>query len=310
MAVRRPLYIDADNNLREMSDSEISDLVNMTYFKYLQNPSVILSVVGSGGNLGNITDTRITAGAFGTRRDRYPRESETQEPQVLSIAYQRVNQTLEAALAVSDDENVAFPVYYTTDGNIRSMSLQDMYDTIISPAIAALTAGDDIYSISSSQSKSGYNLLSTTPIFSDSGTDKNKYSGGIPQSVDKPLDSFRNEFYLFQRDVSGASYSYTSPVKFSPSGVIHGEIEQYEDDALETLFQNLVRFSARDVGGLRIRYSWNGSGNNSGSLTDSRLNGSGNYRTQFVNGNDYRAQEWPNGSFVVAQTHVLRVRVV
>lgn len=308
MAVRRPLYID-DSNLREMSDSQISDLVNMTYYKYLQDPSVILSVVGSGGNLGNITDTRLIAGEFRTRVDRYPTEGETQEPQVLNIAYQRVNQNFEAALEVEDTSNLAFPAYFTTEGDVRAMSVQDVYDTIVSPAITSLTAGDDIYSISSSQSKSGYDLVSTTPIFQDSGTDTSKYSGGIPEASDQPLGSFLNEFYLFRRNVSGASYSFTSPVKLTTESATTGELSQYEDESFETLFQDLVRYAARDVTGLKIRYSWNGSGNNSGSLTDQRLNGSGNYQTQFVNGNDYRAQEWPNGSRVVAQTHVLRVRV-
>jgi len=308
MAVRRPLYID-DNNLREMSDSQISDLVNMTYYQYLEDPSVILSVVGSGGNLGNITDTRLIAGAFKTRRDRYPKESETQEPQVLNIAYQRVNQNFDAALEVEDTSNLAFPAYYTTEGDIRAMSVQDVYDTIISPAVTDLTAGDDIYSISSSQSKSGYDLVSTTPIFRDSGTDKSEYSGDIPQTADQPLDDFLDQFYLFKRNVSGASYSFTAPVKLTAESAVTGELAQYEDETFEELFKNLVRYAARDVTGLKIRYSWNGSGNNSGSLTDKRLNGSGNYQTQFVNGNDYRAQEWPNGSRVVAQTHVLRVRI-
>ena len=30
-------------------------------------------------------------------------------------------------------------------------------------------------------------------------------------------------------------------------------------------------------------------------MVDTRLNGSGNYQTRFVNADDYRAQEFPNG---------------
>jgi len=309
MAFRRPLYIE-DNHLREMTDSQITDLRTMMYWKYLQDPSVTLSVVGSGGNLGTINDTRLIAGAYRTFKSRYPTEAELAEPSALNIGYQRISQFFEAAGEVPDTGNTAFPLYYTGDGNLRSMSLQDMYDTIVSSAIESITAGDDVYSIASSQTKSGYDILSTTPIFRDTGTDTSKYTaGGIPEVLDQPLADPLNEFYLFQRNPSGASYSFVSPIKFDNIADTSKQFNQYEDDALESLFQALVRHSARDVEGLQIRYSWNGSGNNSGSVTDKRLNGSGNRQVRFVNANDYRAQEFPNGSRVVAQTHVLRVRV-
>ena len=38
-------------------------------------------------------------------------------------------------------------------------------------------------------------------------------------------------------------------------------------------------------------------GNSRGSgIADTRLDGSGNYQTRFVNTDDYRAQEFPNGT--------------
>ena len=42
-------------------------------------------------------------------------------------------------------------------------------------------------------------------------------------------------------------------------------------------------------------------------FTDTILNGSGNYQTRFVNNDDYRAQEFPNGSAVTAATYYLRI---
>ena len=43
------------------------------------------------------------------------------------------------------------------------------------------------------------------------------------------------------------------------------------------------------------------------SMTDTILNGSGNYQQYQANANDYRAQEFPNGSVVTAQTHTLKI---
>ena len=42
-------------------------------------------------------------------------------------------------------------------------------------------------------------------------------------------------------------------------------------------------------------------------MTDTKLDGSGNYQTRFVNANDYRAQEFPNGTAVTANTYRLRI---
>ena len=42
-------------------------------------------------------------------------------------------------------------------------------------------------------------------------------------------------------------------------------------------------------------------------IADTRLNGSGNYQTRFVNTNDYRAQEFPNGTPTTVATYYLRL---
>ena len=42
-------------------------------------------------------------------------------------------------------------------------------------------------------------------------------------------------------------------------------------------------------------------------MTNTILNGSGNYQTRFVNSNDYRAQEFPNGTAVTANTYYLKI---
>ena len=42
-------------------------------------------------------------------------------------------------------------------------------------------------------------------------------------------------------------------------------------------------------------------------MTDTILDGSGNYQTRYVGLDDYRAQEFPNGSAVTAATHRLKM---
>jgi hypothetical protein len=45
-------------------------------------------------------------------------------------------------------------------------------------------------------------------------------------------------------------------------------------------------------------------------MANTKLNGSGNYQTRFVNANDYRTQEFPNGSVVTEATYYLKARKV
>ena len=67
MAVRRPLKINSDNNLEEMSDAEIDAIKARMISLWGSDPSVTLSVVGSSGNLGDLTDQRLLAGRIAKR---------------------------------------------------------------------------------------------------------------------------------------------------------------------------------------------------------------------------------------------------
>ena len=42
-------------------------------------------------------------------------------------------------------------------------------------------------------------------------------------------------------------------------------------------------------------------------MVDQRLNGSGAYQQRFVNANDYRAQEFPNGTLTTINTYFLKI---
>jgi hypothetical protein len=73
------------------------------------------------------------------------------------------------------------------------------------------------------------------------------------------------------------------------------------------MLQNYVRYAAANRTNYKIRYSYS-TGNNRGSgMTDTKLDGSGNYQTRFVNADDYRAQEFPNGTAQTINTYYLKI---
>ena len=76
MAVRTPLYNNS-GNLQEMTSGMIDEIIDQIVYQYSTNPSVALSVVGSGGTLGTIADTRLQAGSVSTSSSAFPNEATT-----------------------------------------------------------------------------------------------------------------------------------------------------------------------------------------------------------------------------------------
>ena len=305
MAFRRPLF-ETGGNLREMSDTQINEIRARVSYVYSLNPTVTLSVPGSGGNLGTYSDTRRTAGAFRSFTTRFPTEGETAEPGTVTVNYSRISQSVTSVSEPSDTNSRLYPLF-NNSGNVQSMTRDDMYDTFILPAIDTLTSGSTgtaqggTYRIHTGTSLSGHTLISGTPVFSDTRANTGAYTaGGIPETLDQPFTV--TNFYLFR--INGSSTGYTAPA-FARSDA---QVQTYTTAAFDNILQDLVRYAAASKSGTRIRYSINGSGSNRGSgMTNTVLNGSGNYQTRFVNANDYRAQEFPNGSAVTANTYFLRI---
>jgi hypothetical protein len=60
--------------------------------------------------------------------------------------------------------------------------------------------------------------------------------------------------------------------------------------------------------GSQVSYNINGAGNNQGTgMINTILNGGGNYQTRYVNTDDYRAQEFPNGTAQTISTYFLKI---
>ena len=308
MAVRSPLKNDS-GNLKEMSSAEVDQVVDQIIYQYSLNPGVSLSVVGSGGNLSSINDTRLEAGAVSSTSSSFPSEATTDEPGTVTVAYQRISQTI-ASVSPTSDTGKLWPAYYTSSGHIQAMSLQDVKDTFLHPAIDLLSSASTssqqagTYTLATSTSLAGSTLVSSTPIFVDTRADTSAYSAGTigDHALDNPTTI--TSYYLHR--VNGTDNAYVSPMFVNASN----NIQEYATATWESLVQEWIRYTAASsTDGYKITYSIgsSGSGNTRGTaIANTILNGSGNYQTRQV-GDDYRAQEFPDGTPTTANTYNLRI---
>jgi len=161
MTARTPLKLDGDN-LREMTADEIGRIQRHCKYLYGQNPSVGLGWVSSGGSLGNIADTRVTAGAVSTSISSLPNEATTAEPGSTTVNYGCMDDSAASVTESVDTNQRAFPLYWTGSA-LQAMTDSDFYDTFIHDAITELTDGTDqpgTYRIHSASSLSGHTLVS------------------------------------------------------------------------------------------------------------------------------------------------------
>ena len=310
MAVRSPLKNDS-GNLKEMSSAEVTQIVNQIVYQYSLNPSVSLSVVNSGGSLGTITDTRLQAGAMSQTNSSFPTEGDTAEPSIVTVNYDKVSQSI-ASVSPTADTGTTFPVFYNA-GNIQAMSLQDVKDTFLHPAIDKLSTGTTTteqagtYHISTSTSVSGSTIVSGTPIFLDTRADTSAYSNaGLENATGEQLDQPTTITSFYLQRVDGSDNAYINPM-FINAG---NNIQEYSGTNFKSLLQGWIRKTAADsTDGYKITYSLgaSGAGQTRGSgMSDTRLNGSGNYQTRQVS-DDYRAQEFPDGTPTSINTYYLRI---
>tara|TARA_Y100000996_G_scaffold306392_1_gene243296 strand:- start:562 stop:1503 length:942 start_codon:yes stop_codon:yes gene_type:complete len=310
MAVVKPLFVDS-GNLKEMDSTKVAEIVDQCVYQYSLSPSVALSVVSSSGTLSAINDTRKSAGAQSTSSSSFPSEGTTQEPQTVTVTYDKVSETRTAGSPTADTGKT-WPVYYNGSGQIQAMSLTDVKDTFLHPAIDLLASGSTgtqqggTYHVSTSTSVSGSTEVSgsSTAIFTDTRADTGAYSAGsIPETQDQPTTI--TNYYLHR--ITGSQITYTEPYFLDGSN----NIKEFTTAAFDSLLQEWMQYTAVSSGdGYSLSYNIgsSGSGNTRGSgMADTILNGSGNYQTRQVNNDDYRAQEFPNGSATTAATYYLRI---
>ena len=312
MAVRSPLKNDS-GNVKEMTSAEVDQIVDQIVYQYSLNPSVSLSVVSSGGSLGTITDTRLQAGAMSQTNSSFPTEAQTAEPSIVTVNYDKVSQSI-ASVSPTADTGTTFPAFYNSGGNIQAMSLQDVKDTFLHPAIDLLTAATTTsqqagtYHISTTSSVSGSTIVSSTPIFLDTRADTSAYSNaGLESATGEQLDQPTTITSFYLQRVDGSDNAYTNPFYINAQN----NLQEFAPNDFKSLLQGWIRKTAADSNdGYKLDYNLGttGTGNVRGSgMSDTRLNGTGNYQTRQVS-DDYRAQEFPDGTPTSINTYYLRIR--
>ena len=309
MATRRPLILDGSNNLKEMTNAQRNEVKTRIRYLYGADPSVTLSRVATGGSLGSISDTRKQAGASTTDVTNYDTAAETPNISTVTVNYARISETRANTAASVDTNNIAFPIYVDTNGDIRSMTLTDMYDTFIYPAIDTLTGAvgqPGTYRIHTTTTLEGYTAVSESTVYADTRANAAAYTaGGIGETLDQPT-TITNYYLLAANNIAASSHEQMLFIRNSDSN-----IEQYTEAEMDVFLANCVRHAASEIVGTKISYNLNGTGVNLGSgMTNTILNGTGNYQTRFVNTNDYRTQEFPDGTAVTATTHRLKVEQI
>lgn len=305
MAIRTPLKLDS-TNLKEMSSTDTSNIISRMVYLYLTDPSVTLSVVANSGSLTAINDTRMQAGAMSNSSTAFPSESTTAEPSVVTVAYDKIDETTASLSAPVDTNNIRFPVY-NDSGNIKAMSLTDMYESFVSLAsngASELIPAAQPYKIHTSTTPpTGYTLVSSTPVFIDTRANTSLYTAsGIPETLDQPQTI--TSYYLHK--ANGTAVTAPTPLYIDSNQ----NLKEYTAAEFDAVLKEIIRYTSVSLTSNTLRYFIGGAGTTLGTgMANTKLNGSGNYQTLQV-GDDYRAQEFPNGSVVTEATYYLKARRV
>ena len=314
MASRKMLYVNSNNDLQEMTSAEMVEVQNRMIYAYGSNPTAVITQVSSSGALiDSMDDTRLKAGATSQSTTAFVAEGTTAEPATVTVTYDKINLAYTATGSIDNDadDGTTFPLYYDSDnGNILAMTLDDVKDTLLHPAIDLLISGTEssstagTYTITdSSTAATNYTNVSTTAVFANTTADTSAYSSaGIPETLDQPTTV--TSFYLHRRDASANTPS-RMPVVINDQN----DFQQMSVTTIDNILGDWLRYTAaHSADGYKITYNATTSGGNTRgtAMVDTKLNGSGNYQT-LQSGDDYRSQEFPNGSAATVTTYNLRI---
>ena len=324
MAVRSPLYWTGDG-FRPMNSTQVGTISDRAIYLYAQNPAVTLTRVASNGNLSEMIDTRFQAGDMYSRVDRFGTAAETPDISLVTETWDNISQNNASGTSYpTDTNNIAFPVYLDTDGNIVSMTQQDFIDTFISPAIVNMTKNS-----SSNSSKGGtyeihsnleFNPLpaeipahlepvSSFPVFTNTIADITKYTAaGIPETKDQPKDV---ELYYLYKYIGASSAPAMLERPLYLTSATNPQLREFSDNQIDQLLTPAIRHESLQSGN-KITYAISTSStatNRRGTMIDTRLTGSSasGKEERFAGIDAYFTQEFPNGIEAVQTTYYLTV---
>ena len=317
MAVRIPVKYDGADVV-EMTTGERTEWHGYIAYLYAQAPTVTLTVVSASGTLTpDLTDTRLQAGAVSNSVTAFIAEATTAEPSVVTgTAYDKITGPTynTDGSAAGDLGAVGYPLYINGDSDLQVMTQADYVDTFIYATLDAMIAASETaatngtYTIATAASVTNYTEVSGagTAVFIDTRADTSAYAAsGIPETLDQPTTV--TSFFL-QRQNRARAFP-TAACLFADS---NGDISQgplaADDSTFNAALAVDIKFrAAEDDAGHKLSYNINGSGNTRGTaIVDTRLDGAGNYQTRQVS-DDYRSQEFPNGSAAVIGTNTLKI---
>ena len=319
MAVVKPLFINSDNNLQEMTDAQVLLHKQKAIYQYSLDPSALLTVVSnSGANMAAITDTRLRSGVSVVSVSADPSASTSAPSATTDVSFDKINFAYDTSSGQTEDsDNRAFPIYRNSDGDIRAMSLDDMKDTFLHPAIdlmvVADTDNDDpnvagTYRIHTVSSLTDFTEVSgaNTAIFTDTtSTGFAAGSIGTAGTTQTGSSSSVQSFFLLRRNGTDVD---TNSIKLAQINS-DGDIQEYSDGGTE-LLGNWLKFTAGQSGdGYKITYAIGASvsGTQRGSAITNKQLGSTVTSTTLVDANDYRAQQFPSGSATVTNTYLFKI---
>ena len=308
MTARAPLRLtDSNNNLIEMTAAEIALQLGHAINLYAAAPSVRLAKVSGSGTLAAMTDTRTSAGAVSNSSSAFVAEGSTAEPGTITVTYDLLSEARTNTTVQADTNNVAFPVW-NNNGNIQSMTYAEMEETFFTPAVNLLADGSDrpgTFRINAANSLSGHTLVADDAIYLDTRANVGAYSAaGIPETVDQPTTI--TSYFLLSTN-AGSAVTVTLPFFIDNT---NKNINQFTAANWNAMLLNGIQHTASEISGVKLSYNMNGDGNNKGTgMVNTKLNGAGNHKTLQV-GDDYRSQEFPNGSAATIATHRLKLNQI
>ena len=300
MAARTPLKLNSGNP-KEMSTTDLNNIKSRMAYLYFTDPSVTLSVVGSSGSLASMNDTRTLAGAGTSDATNYHTQAETPNVSTKTVTYDKIHQSTASLGAPADTSSRRFPIWQTS-GNIKAMTLQEMYDTFVGSAIDTIVAAQPYKIHTSTSAPSGYTRVSTTAVFSDTRANVGAYTaGGIGETLDQPTTI--TNYYLHRKN--GDSVSYSSRPMYITST---NHLKEYTEAEFDAILKEVIRYTTVNLASNKLRFYIGGSGTTCGSSMVNKKYNSSTYQQRYVNTDDYRTQEFPAGSSVAVNTYYLKAR--
>jgi hypothetical protein len=318
MTVRIPVKYDGSGNIVEMTTGERTEWYAYIAYLYAKAPTVTVTVVSGSGTLSpsGMTDTRMKAGAASQNASAFVAEGSTAEPAtVTGTTYDKITGPTynTDGSAASDLGNIGYPLYINGDNDLQAMNQADYVDTFIYASLDAMIGGTEssatngTYTIATAGSApSNYTRVSSTAVFIDTRADTSAYAAsGIPETLDQPTNV--TSFFVDRRSDARAFPSAACLFAEADGEIIQGPLAADDSTFHAALEQDIQFRAAEDDAGHKLSYNINGSGNSRGSaIVDTRLNGAGNYQTRQVS-DDYRSQEFPNGSAATISTFTFKI---